>query len=198
MKLINKRPLSDSSDSGDMESEDADEDRNRRKHPKDVERYIAWLRAQDRPRLPPLPGPSRPPHRRSWDEDADAEGEADGEGECAVDGDHNNINSNSRPSSARGVVSAGGIRRPAVPVGLADLDSPAGRLSFISASVSYLVATTYEASDDMSISALLTYLNAAMPQDNHEDFDTTEVVKGVTALQDRGRVVLEGDILRLM
>lgn len=184
-----------------MESEDADEERNRRKHPKDVERYIAWLRAaesQGRPRMPPsVPGPSSRPtthhhhQRRSWDEDADAEGEADAEGDCGEgDGDIH-----SRPSPARGVVL---VRRPPVPVGLADLDSPAGRRTFISASVSYLFATTYESSDDMSISALLTYLNAAMPQDKHEDFDTTEVVKGVTALQERGRIVLEGDILRLV
>lgn len=197
-----------------MESEDADEERNRRKHPKDVERYIAWLRAaerQGRPRIPPpVPGPSSRPttshhhhhhhnnnhhhQRRSWDEDADAEGEADGEADCG-EGDGGDINS--RPSPTRGVV-APLVRRPPVPVGLADLDSPAGRRTFISASVSYLFATTYESSDDMSISALLTYLNAAMPQDKHEDFDTTEVVKGVTALQERGRIVLEGDILRLL
>jgi hypothetical protein len=82
-------------------------------------------------------------------------------------------------------------------VGLADLDSPAGRRSFISASISYLFATTYESTDDMAISTLLTYLNAAMPQDKHEDFDTTEVVKAITALQERGRIVLQGDILHL-
>lgn len=171
-----------------MESEDAEEDRIRRKHPKDVERYIAWLRSAERPRprvsAAAAPGPSRP-RRRSWDDDADAaEGDADAQGEYEDD---------SRPSSSRG----GAIIRRPHPTGLADLDSPAGRRAFISASVSYLFATTYESSDDMSISALLTYLNAAMPQDKHEDFDTTEVVKGVTALQERGRVVLQGDILRL-
>jgi len=87
-------------------------------------------------------------------------------------------------------------RRPH-PIGLADLDSPAGRRAFISASLSYLFTTTYESSDDMTVSALLTYLNAAMPLDKHEDFDTTEVVKAVTALQDRGKVVLQGDNIKL-
>lgn len=179
-----------------MDSEDAEEDRIRRKHPKDVERYIAWLRSAERPppprpRMAPLPSSSRQ-RRRSWDDDADAEGEIDPEGDAEDD---------SRPSSSRGVGGGGGggavvVRRPH-PVGLADLDSPAGRRAFISASVSYLFATTYESTDDMSISALLTYLNAAMPQDKHEDFDTTEVVKAITALHERGRVVLQGDILRL-
>ncbi|KAF5344689.1 hypothetical protein D9756_011478 [Leucocoprinus leucothites] len=234
-KLLSKRPLdqiSDSSSSSDLDS-DADDSRHPpRKHPRDVERYIAWLRASERnprPRLPPPlpPGPSSSSrtHRRSWDEDADAEGEIDAEGEFEDD---------SRPSSSRGVVnnnnnsaphhhhhhhhhshhqhhpppsqpsggtttSTGPARRPHPhSVGLADLDSPTGRRAFISASVSYLFATTYESSDDMTISTLLTYLNAAMPQDKHEDFDTTEVVKGVTALQERGRVVLEGDNIRLL
>jgi hypothetical protein len=36
--------------------------------------------------------------------------------------------------------------------------------------------------DDLPISSLLNYLNSAMPVDKHEDFDTAEVVKYVTAL----------------
>lgn len=48
----------------------------------------------------------------------------------------------------------------------------------------------------MSISALLTYLNVAMPQDKHEDFDTSEVIKAAAALQEKGRVIFEGDMLR--
>ena len=67
--------------------------------------------------------------------------------------------------------------------------------------------TTYESSDDMTISALLTFLNAAMPPDKHEDFDTAEVVKAVAALTKdhgsggglgNGNIVFEGDILRLI
>ncbi|XP_006461516.1 hypothetical protein AGABI2DRAFT_136509 [Agaricus bisporus var. bisporus H97] len=167
-KLVSKRPLSDSSDSDELESTDPED---RRRPPKEVERYIAWLQSPARSRNPPRQ------RRRSWDEDADADGEADED--------------DSRPSSSHHIV-----RRP-LPVGLADLDSPAGRRSFISTSISYLFATTYESTDDMSISTLLTYLNAAMPQDKHEDFDTSEVVKATTALQERGRIVLQGDILRL-
>lgn len=62
----------------------------------------------------------------------------------------------------------------------------------------YLFATTYESSDDMTISALLTYLNAAMPPDKHEDFDTSEVVKAAVALQEKGHIAFEGDMLRLV
>ncbi|PPQ97826.1 hypothetical protein CVT26_012932 [Gymnopilus dilepis] len=69
---------------------------------------------------------------------------------------------------------------------------------FVFGSVEYLFATTYEASDEMSISALLAYLNAAMPPDKHEDFDTSEVARAVQAMKDKGRVVFEGDILRLV
>jgi hypothetical protein len=50
----------------------------------------------------------------------------------------------------------------------------------------------------MTISALLTYLNAAMPPDKHEDFDTAEVVRAAAALHDRGEISFEGDILHLV
>ncbi|KAG7086224.1 hypothetical protein E1B28_002189 [Marasmius oreades] len=83
-----------------------------------------------------------------------------------------------------------------VPPQLADLDSPSGRKHFVFSSITYLFQTTYEATDDMSISSLLTYLNAAMPPDKHEDFDTAEVAKAVVASGDRGRYVLEGDLVR--
>lgn len=64
--------------------------------------------------------------------------------------------------------------------------------------MNYLFTTTYESSDDLSISALLTYLNAAVPLDKHEDFDTSEVIKAVAALQEKGRIRFEGDMLRLV
>ncbi|KIK95067.1 hypothetical protein PAXRUDRAFT_827372 [Paxillus rubicundulus Ve08.2h10] len=81
---------------------------------------------------------------------------------------------------------------------LADLDSVHGRINFIFSSIAYLFMTTYETTDDMTISSLLTHLNAAMPPDKHEDFDTAEVVKAVAALQDRGDIIFEGDMLRLL
>lgn len=64
--------------------------------------------------------------------------------------------------------------------------------------MTHLFATTYEASDDLSVSALLTYLNAAMPADKHEDFDTAEVARAVSALAERGRLRFEGDVLRVV
>ncbi|KAJ7318751.1 hypothetical protein DFH08DRAFT_1036072, partial [Mycena albidolilacea] len=110
-------------------------------------------------------------------DDIDAEGEAD---DVDADGDS-------------------ATPRRAVPASLADLDSPGGRRTFVFASVDYLFRTTYEASDDMSVSALLTYLNAAMPTDKHEDFDTGEVARaaGALAAREKERYVLEGDMIRL-
>ena len=64
-------------------------------------------------------------------------------------------------------------------------------------SIALLFATTYERSEDMAIASLLSYLNAAMPPDKHEDYDTTEVVKAVAALHERGDIIFEGDMIRL-
>lgn len=63
--------------------------------------------------------------------------------------------------------------------------------------MSHLFNTTYEPSDELTIASLVTYLNAAMPPDKHEDFDTAEVTKAAMALQARGQFVLEGDVLRI-
>jgi len=86
---------------------------------------------------------------------------------------------------------------------LADLDTPGGRKHFIHSSISYLFSTTYEPSDDLPISSLLAYLNAAMPVDKFEDFDTGEVARAVSALAvggggtgGGGKWVFEGDIIR--
>lgn len=65
------------------------------------------------------------------------------------------------------------------------------------ASIEYLFRLTYENTDDMTISALLVYLNAAMPPDKHEDFDTAEVTKTAAILHEKGRVIFEGDVVRL-
>jgi len=79
----------------------------------------------------------------------------------------------------------------------ADLDSPPGRLEFTFRSIRYLFRTTYEPSDELTIATLVTYLNAAMPPDKHEDYDTTEVTKAAMALHERGDFVFEGDVLRI-
>ncbi|KAF7335087.1 hypothetical protein MVEN_02259300 [Mycena venus] len=143
-------------------------------------------------------------------DDMDAEGEAD---DVDADGDSYMEEEGATPTRGYAVNgsngangggynggSASAILRRAVPASLADLDSPGGRRAFIFASVEYLFRTTYEASDDMSVSALLTYLNAAMPTDKHEDFDTGEVVRAASALaaREKERYVLEGDMLRLL
>lgn len=70
-------------------------------------------------------------------------------------------------------------------------------MNFIFSSIAYLFMVTYESTDDMTISSLLTHLNAAMPPDKHEDFDTAEVAKAVAALSDKGDIIFEGDTLRL-
>ncbi|KAJ4475068.1 hypothetical protein J3R30DRAFT_3294835 [Lentinula aciculospora] len=71
---------------------------------------------------------------------------------------------------------------------------------FVSHSIAYLFQTTYDcslnSSDELSISALVAYLNAAMPIDKHEDFDTAEVVRCVGALREKGKILLEGDVVR--
>ncbi|KAJ7817229.1 hypothetical protein B0H13DRAFT_1923065 [Mycena leptocephala] len=136
-------------------------------------------------------------------DDVDAEGEADD-----VDADGDSYMEEDGATPTRGYPGNGNgynggasaILRRAVPASLADLDSPGGRRAFVFASVEYLFRTTYEASDDMSVSALLTYLNAAMPTDKHEDFDTGEVVRAASALaaREKERFVLEGDMLRLL
>jgi hypothetical protein len=48
------------------------------------------------------------------------------------------------------------------------------------------------------VSTLLAYLNAAVPQDKHEDFDMGELVKALGALRDGGRVRFEGDVIGLL
>ena len=99
---------------------------------------------------------------------------------------------------------------------LADLDSAAGRcvcrnlshrtrgslcssdrLDFVARSIRHLFRVTYERSDELTIATLVTYLNAALPPDKHEDFDTAEVTKAATALHERKTFVFEGDVIRL-
>lgn len=82
-------------------------------------------------------------------------------------------------------------------VGVTDLDSVAGRKQFILSSIGHLFSTTFESTDDLSISTLVGYLNIAIPQDKYEDFGTSEVIKTAAALQNDGYIVFEGDMLRL-
>ncbi|KAL5530990.1 hypothetical protein ACEPAG_3866 [Sanghuangporus baumii] len=82
------------------------------------------------------------------------------------------------------------------PPPLADLRTASGRLSFISASVQHLFKTTYDRSDELSIGALVNYLNAAMPADKHDDFDVQEVTRAAASLAKTGVLLQEGDRLR--
>ncbi|KAF8268837.1 hypothetical protein EI94DRAFT_1095948 [Lactarius quietus] len=80
----------------------------------------------------------------------------------------------------------------------AGLDSPADRLSFTRHAIAYLFRTTYTPADALTIAALVAYMNAALPPDRHEEFDTAEVTRAAKTLHDRGRVAFEGDTLKLL
>ena len=71
------------------------------------------------------------------------------------------------------------------------------RLAFVSRSIRHLFRVTYARSDELTIAALVTYLNAALPPDKHEDFDTAEVSKMMTVLHERGAFVFEGDVISI-
>jgi hypothetical protein len=72
----------------------------------------------------------------------------------------------------------------------------AQRLDFTRHSIAYLFRTTYAPADSLTIAALVAYMNAALPPDKHEEFDTAEVTRAAKTLQDRGGVVFEGDTLK--
>jgi hypothetical protein len=71
-----------------------------------------------------------------------------------------------------------------------------GRKKFVLVSIRHLFATTYELYDVMTISGLLGFLNAAMPLDKFEEFDTAELVRIAAALHDQGQILFEGDTVR--
>lgn len=89
------------------------------------------------------------------------------------------------------------------PPGFADLDSPHGRRAFIAHSIFYLFSTTYEPTDELPIASLLAYVNAAMPVDKYEEFDTGEVSRWVgmgskeSGKEGREGWRLEGDVVRI-
>ncbi|KAI0820269.1 hypothetical protein BC628DRAFT_1505971 [Trametes gibbosa] len=80
---------------------------------------------------------------------------------------------------------------------LADLDSPEGRLAFVGRSIRHLYRVAYERADELTIAALVTYLNATLPPDKHEEFDTAEVTKAAAALHERRLFVVAGDVIRI-
>ncbi|KAF5387181.1 hypothetical protein D9615_002151 [Tricholomella constricta] len=90
-----------------------------------------------------------------------------------------------------------GTWRRVRPSRLADLDSVSGRRRFVLSALHHLASTTYARTDDMRVAPLLTYLAAAVPPDKHADFGTAEVVRALAALQRRGCLRLEGDVVRL-
>jgi len=70
------------------------------------------------------------------------------------------------------------------------------RLDFARNSIVYLFRTTYTSTDSLTIAALVAYMNAALPPDKHEEFDTAEVTRAAKTLHDRGSVAFEGDMLK--
>ena len=82
-----------------------------------------------------------------------------------------------------------------------DLASAAGRRAFVHTSAAHLFRTTYdpEEKDVLTVSSLLTYINAALPPDRCEEFDTSEVARALHGLEGGGEsrgVALEGDVIR--
>jgi hypothetical protein len=72
------------------------------------------------------------------------------------------------------------------------------RLNFTRHSITYLFRTTYTPADALTIAALVAYMNAALPPDKHEEFDTAEVTRAAKTLHDRGNVAFQGDTLKLL
>ena len=134
-------------------------------------------------------------HDVSMDEDDDLEGDVEmnmnGNEETARDGHSHHRSRVPAPS-----YSHSRSQQPIQQSRLADLDSSGGRLAFISSSVQHLFRTTYEYADELSIGALVNYLNAAMPADKHEDFDVQEVTRAAASLAKSGVLIQEGDRLR--
>ena len=58
----------------------------------------------------------------------------------------------------------------------------------------HLFSTPYKNANELTILSLLGYLNLAMPTDKHKHFDTAEVVKAMAAMQEKGMMVIGGDL----
>ncbi|KAF7303638.1 hypothetical protein MIND_00593100 [Mycena indigotica] len=76
-----------------------------------------------------------------------------------------------------------------------DLNLGSDRNVFVWSSIRYLFCTTHASSDELTVSSLLAYVNAALPVDKHEEFDMREVVVAVSAASG-AEFVLEGDVVR--
>ncbi|KAF9038870.1 hypothetical protein BDZ89DRAFT_404472 [Hymenopellis radicata] len=93
-----------------------------------------------------------------------------------------------------------------------DLDAPSARLTHLALSISHLLVTTFRAG--IPIAALVTFMNASMPEDRWEEYDLREVARGVGIIEREGawgdahdedgrrgeaplRIELEGDMVRL-
>ncbi len=92
-----------------------------------------------------------------------------------------------------------------------DLDAPSARLTHLALSISHLLVTTFRAG--VPIAALVTFMNASMPEDRWEEYDLREVARGVGIIEREGargdardedgrrgeaplRIELEGDMVR--
>jgi hypothetical protein len=76
------------------------------------------------------------------------------------------------------------------------IPSPPGK-EFVARSIMHLSSTTFaNPEDELSICALVAYLNAAFPEDRWREFDTGEVCKIVWWMHARKMVRLEGVVIR--
>ncbi|KIY73202.1 hypothetical protein CYLTODRAFT_440027 [Cylindrobasidium torrendii FP15055 ss-10] len=84
-----------------------------------------------------------------------------------------------------------------------DLDAQPHRITHLAYSVRYLLQTMFR--NGASIHAIVGFLNASMPEDRWEEFDTREVIAGVSVLVREGikvdgdrpwRLELAGDVVR--
>ncbi|ESK89579.1 hypothetical protein Moror_8684 [Moniliophthora roreri MCA 2997] len=165
------------------------------------------------PPPPPLPHPSRPPLPEADEEDDEEEedqllhsdpDESDVDGSPDSDPDTRNpyhARDRDRDRDRDGDIRMVPIsRRTATTTTTAtrfDLSNPTIRNRFIHHSIHHLFSTTFSLSEDeLSVSTLLAYLNAAMPEGKWEDFDTAEVVRTVVGFS-REKVELEGDLIRV-
>lgn len=81
-------------------------------------------------------------------------------------------------------------RSPARSRPLFDLTTPHSRTTFIAVSIKHLFSTTYSRTDSLTVSALLSYLNCAYPEGKWNEFDFSEVVRGIGRVKE---VQLLGD-----
>ncbi|KAJ7575628.1 hypothetical protein C8J56DRAFT_410026 [Mycena floridula] len=89
-------------------------------------------------------------------------------------------------------------KEASVVTSFAKLNTKIARQRFIAYSIIHLFSTTFESRDNLSISALVMYLNGAMPEDKHKEFEMEEVCHALSFFEKRGRVTLDGENVRLV